>query len=118
MLTTLINITIFFTCYEVININILVSNIIAWFLSILFAYITNKKWVFNSPSRGIKKILEEIFYFCLGRIGTGILDTLIIYIFVDILSFNSLVIKISSNIIVVVLNYVISKLLVFKKGNN
>lgn len=112
-LSTLLNILIFTVLYNV-GIKTLFSNFIAWFISVLFAYITNKMCVFNSPLTNKKDLLLEIFSFLKYRILTLIIDEIIMYVFIDILFMNSLCIKIVSNIEVIILNYLFSKLIIFK----
>lgn len=114
VLTTVVNIVVYFICSRFLYLDVLSSNIIAWLLSVLFAYITNRKFVFKSKAEEISIILKECINFFLGRLGTGILDTVIMFVSVDLLAFNDVVMKVLSNIIVIVLNYLISKLLVFR----
>ena len=94
------------------------STIFAWVLAVLFAYITNRKWVFHSTAKGSKEILKEMVSFFSCRLATGIVDWLCMFVFVDLLKFNDLIIKVAANVVVVVLNYVASKLFIFKKKNN
>ncbi len=63
-LTTLVNIVVYGLCADILGIFYLVSNFIAWALSVLFAYVTNRKWVFKSKKRGKRAILHEVFSFC------------------------------------------------------
>lgn len=112
-LTTLVNIVAYFICYDIAKLSNVVSTIIAWILSVIFAFITNKLYVFESKS---KSILYEISSFFVCRLGTGILDLGIMYLTVDILNWNSLLMKIISNVIVIVLNYILSKVIIFKKN--
>ena len=90
------------------------GTIISWFVSVVFAYVTNSIFVFESKTTGFKNKALEIVEFFLGRVATGILDTLIMFVTVDLLHYNGLVWKIISNIIVIILNYVIGKW-IFKK---
>ena len=89
-----------------------IANIISWICAVLFAYITNRKYVFESKNKNKSK---EIFKFVGSRIITLVLDMLIMGIGVSILGFNDKIIKIISQVVVIVLNYVLSKLFVFKK---
>ena len=89
-----------------------IANIISWIISILFAYITNRKYVFQSKD---KNILKEASKFTLSRVTTLIIDILLMFIFVSILHFNDKIIKLLVQIIIIILNYIFSKLLVFKK---
>lgn len=111
--TTFINIITYFL-FKSAGFNITVSSVLSWILSVLFAYITNKLCVFESKQSDFIIMLKEIISFASGRITTGILDLIIVLICVGELHFNELIVKIVSNIIVIVLNYIISKLLVFK----
>ena len=117
VLTTLVNIVVYYLCAKVLKCNTAISTIVAWFFAILFAYITNKKWVFNSSSWSKDVLTKELISFFSCRLLTGLLDLLIMMIFVDALHFNDLVIKVISNIIVIVLNYLASKLLIFNNKN-
>ena len=89
-----------------------IANIISWIISVLFAYITNRKYVFQSKD---KNILKEASKFTLSRVTTLIIDILLMIIFVSILHFNDKIIKLLVQIIIIILNYIFSKLLVFKK---
>ena len=110
-LTTIVNIVVYFTL-EYIGVNYIISNIIAWFLSVLFAYVTNRIWVFESKS---PNIMKEMVLFFSGRIFTGVLDTALLYLFVDILTLGNTFSKIAVEIIITILNYLLSKLIVFKE---
>ena len=110
--TTLVNIVSYFFFENVLGINYLISNVLAWFFSVLFAYVTNRIWVFESKS---KNILKEMSLFFGGRIFSGAVDTGLMYLFIDILAIGDFISKIIIQIIVIILNYVFSKLIVFKK---
>lgn len=115
VLTTVINFVTYILATRVINFDIVLSTIIAWVISVLFAYVTNKLYVFNSKQENNAKLLKEFISFILARVFTGILDVAIMYIFVDVLEFNDIIMKILSNIIVIILNYILSKIVIFKK---
>ena len=112
VLTTLVNIMSYLFFAKICGINILISNIMAWFFSILFAYVTNRILVFESKN---EKILHEFALFIGGRGLSGILDSLLFYILVVSLMFNDVISKIFINIIVVIINYVLSKKIIFKE---
>ena len=109
--TFFVNLISYFFFANMLGINYLVSNAIAWFLSVLFAYITNRIWVFESKS---PNILKEMSLFFGGRIFSGVVDMLLMYTFIDLLVFDSPISKIIVQIIVIILNYIFSKLIVFK----
>lgn len=110
-LTFLVNIVTYFFFEDLLGINYLISNVLAWFFSVLFAYITNRIWVFESKS---PDILKEMSLFFGGRIFSGAVDTGLMYLFIDILMIGDLISKIVVQVIVIILNYVFSKLIVFK----
>jgi len=91
------------------------SVIIAWLLAVVFAFFTNKLWVFKSKSFAPDVLKHEIPTFFGARLLTGLLDLGIMYLAVDVLHGNGTVWKLISNILVIILNYVASKLIIFKK---
>ena len=114
-LTTLVNIVLYNVCFYLLSTGNLWANIISWIASVLFAYITNKLWVFSSKSFKLNVIVKEMLSFFGCRVFTGLLDILIMYIAVDRLHLTAWLFKILSNIIVIILNYVASKCIIFKK---
>jgi cell wall teichoic acid glycosylation protein gtcA len=116
ILTTLVNFAAYHICYTKLQFPNLVSNTIAWILSVLFAFITNKIWVFKSKSFGLSKLAQELFAFVTARLFTGFLDTAIMFVGVDVLKQNWIIAKIVSSVVVVILNYIFSKLFVFRKN--
>ena len=114
-LTTAVNTGVFWLCAHPLGMPVLPSTMIAWFLAVLFAYLTNRKWVFHSEASTRKEYTREIFSFFLCRLGTGVLDWVLMYLLVDQLHLNDLAVKVSVNILVIILNYVASKLLIFRK---
>lgn len=116
ILTTLVNIVTYYIFAHLINMNTMVSTGMAWVISVLFAYITNRKYVFESDNVGVNAVLKEVISFFSCRLATGVLDIAIMYIFVEILHLADLPIKVFSNVVVIVLNYVASKLIIFRKG--
>ena len=116
-LTTLVNYASYFIFSHLINCSVVTSTIIAWIIAVLFAYITNKLWVFESKSIKKKALLKEAVSFFAARAFSGVLDVGIMALFVDELHFNDLIIKILSNIVVIIINYILSKFWIFKKKN-
>lgn len=113
ILTTVVNIVCFKSGEPIFN-NLLITNVIAWFISVVFAYITNAKFVFSdSKDMSFKQFLT----FTAIRLATLVIETILLYVLLDIVHIDSLVSKIISNIIVIVLNFILSKLLVFKSIN-
>jgi|SRR3712207_1813183 len=114
VLTTLVNIVTYNTLYYKFDVSNVKSNIVAWIFAVLFAYITNKLYVFNSRSWSPSYLFREIFLFFSARFITGLIDTAIMYIAVDLMGQEAFIWKLLTNVIVVVLNYVASKFLIFK----
>lgn len=114
--TTIVNIGIYWFLADVAGVYYLIANMAAWLGAVLFAYVTNRKWVFKSKQTGFKKIFKEMMLFICGRVLSGIGDMVILFVFVDVLKLGNLPGKIASQIFVVIFNYVFSKLMIFKSG--
>ena len=115
VLTTVVNIVSYFLLARILHIDTVVSTVIALILSILFAYITNKIFVFESKTNTAQELLKEIISFFGCRAFTGILDVAFMYITVEVFNLNDMIMKIISNIVVIIVNYIFSKLIIFKK---
>ena len=115
ILTTIVNFITYFIFTKAVGLSTITSNLIATAISIIFAYITNKIFVFNSKRNSIGELITELVKFVGARIFTGLLDTLFVFIGVDCIKANDFVIKTISCIIVVLLNYIISKAIIFNK---
>ncbi len=112
VLTTLVNIVSFFLLSDILKINWMPSNVASWIISVLFAYFTNKKYVFDSKN---KKIIKEFISFVLFRVLSLAIDMATMYLLIDILTVDTMISKIISNVIVVISNYIFSKFIIFKK---
>ena len=117
VLTTLISLLVYYgLVYTVLNpedaIQLQIANIISWVAGVTFAYFTNRKYVFESKN---KNKLKEAGSFVLARVATLVMDMAIMFLGVTILAFNDKIIKIISQVVVIVANYVFSKIFVFKK---
>ena len=115
VLTTVVNYLVYLPCYNMLHWSAGVSNVLAWVVAVTFAFLTNKPWVFKSHDWSWKVVWPELTKFIGCRIGSGLLETGIIVLFVDMLHWNGNVVKIVTAVLVIVLNYIGSKLLVFKK---
>lgn len=114
-LTTVINVFIYcLITFWILDANDMVelqiANGMAWILSVLFAYITNKKYVFKSKN---KRILREVSSFFGSRVFTLVLEMVIMFVGVSLFMINDKVVKIISQIVVIIGNYLLSKVLVF-----
>ena len=114
VLTTLVNYVLYFSLYNYFEISATVSNIISWLVAVFFAFFTNKPFVFQSKDWSSPTVISELIKFVGCRVGSGLLETVIIFVAVDVLSFNGNFIKILTGILVVIINYFSSKKIVFK----
>lgn len=96
-----------------LSMNELVANILSWILAVSFAYVTNKIWVFDAPTHSVGAFMKQLLSFFSGRVATLVIEELILLVFVTLLAFPSVPVKVVAQVIVIVLNYVISKLWVF-----
>lgn len=116
-LTTLIALIIYYLCvYTFLNpdaaIELQIANIISWIGALIFAFFTNRSFVFQSEN---KDIVKEAMSFTTSRLATLLIDMLLMFLLVTIFKFNDKIIKLFVQVIVIVLNYIFSKLFVFKK---
>ena len=114
-LTTIVNIISYTLLYYILHIRNDISNIIAWVFGATFAYITNKLYVSESKVNKGKELVKEITYFYGCRLLTLVVDQAIMIFTVDKLSWNALLMKIVANIVVIILNFIFSKILIFTK---
>lgn len=115
-LTTLVNFVVYFFFYNVLSISNVFSNIIAWAISATFAFVVNKFFVFNSKLINFTSTIKEFITFISVRLSTGVIDTLIMYIGVDVLNKNEFICKVIASIFTLVSNYIASKFFIFKKN--
>ena len=113
--TMIINMLAYALLYNYLHCSNVFSTAVAWFLAVIGAYVSNRLWVFESRGNGVKAVLREFAVFISCRIATGVMDIAIMYVSVDLLFLNEMLFKLISNVLVVVLNYVASKVLIFKK---
>ena len=116
--TTLVSLVTYYLFAELIfDINnafeLQVTNMLSWIISVAFAFVTNRIFVFQSKASPLKEIIK----FYMARIGTLLIDMFLMYLFVTVCSFNDMFVKIIVQIVVIVLNYLFGKKLVFKGEN-
>lgn len=118
VVTTVINLAIFQILSSGIHWNYQLANVIAWFVSVLVAYFTNKVWVFGSHYTTVSDFLVEMLRFFFYRALTLVIDIVITFIGISVLGFKDpmgqFIVKVIDNVIVVIANYVFSKWLIFK----
>lgn len=114
ILTTIINL-VSYTGMIYLHWNVQLSVILSWLITVISAYLTNRKWVFNSKTTTSVELLPEFLAFLSSRVLTLILEMIIIWFGVQLLKQNPLIWKLIDNVVVVIFNYIISKLFVFKR---
>ena len=115
VLTTVVNYCVYLPVYNILGLSASVSNVIAWVVAVAFAYLTNKPFVFRSHDWSAKTVIPDLTKFVGCRVASGAAETLILLVSVDILHWNGNIWKLVTSVLVVVLNYIASKLVVFKK---
>lgn len=90
-----------------------IANIISWIACVTFAYFTNRKYVFKVKN---KSNIKEVINFYLSRISTLLIDMIIMYVFVSILKFDNRIVKLIAQVVIIILNYILSKFIVFKSS--
>lgn len=113
-LTTIVNLIAYYLFSNIININYLISNAIAWIISVVFAYITNKFFVFNSSYINKDVIIEEFIKFMNCRLISGLSEVVLLFLFVDLLLMNDIVAKLIIGVLVALINFIFSKVFIFK----
>ena len=114
-LTTLLNMAVYFVCTKALKMGLEISDILAWIAGVLFAYVTNKLFVFESRNRRGRQLWLEFGEFVGARVLSLVVDVLFLEITVKGLGWWDVPMKILANIIVIIMNYVFSKLFIFKK---
>lgn len=131
--TTVVNIVVFQLCCSAFGLHALISNIIAWIFAVIFAYVTNRIFVFHSQENSLMGIAREAGSFVGARLFSLLIDEFIIWLMVDVMGYiaierllagilncplkdaKSLFAKLCSNVVVVIMNYVLSRLIIFSK---
>ena len=115
VVTTVVNYSVYFPLYNFAGFSAVISNAVAWCVAVAVAFVTNKPFVFKSNDWSVRVWLPELIKFVGCRLGSGAAESLILFITVDLLCWNGNVWKILVSVLVVILNYISSKLLVFRK---
>jgi putative flippase GtrA len=116
VLATLVNILSYLLFARVFGIDEVVSNILSWVAAALFAYLTNRLYVFESEKHGRREIIREMSGFMGMRLFSGVFDIATFALLVRVFLWNDIVAKFLVQIIVTILNYLFSKLVIFRKS--
>lgn len=113
-LAFVMNFCLFYLFETLMHIDYMIADALSWLLTVVFAYWTNRTFVFESKNTEKAKVIKEFFSFIGARIATGLLELLLMYLMVDIAHINSNIAKLVAQVVVIVTNYVLSKLWIFK----
>lgn len=116
--TVLINMFVYSLFTEYIDLGVLIANAIAWIFATLFAFYTNRRWVFVSHATGVFAFFMQLGSFCLGRFMTLIVEEWMLFFLIEMKGLPNMLVKFFSQIVVIALNYLISKLIVFRRKSN
>ena len=114
VLSTIVNYIVYLPGYLLLGWSAAHSNAVAWVVAVAFAYLTNKPFVFKSNDWSCKTVIPELTKFVSCRVASGVAETLILLVTVDVLNWNGTIWKLITSVLVVVLNYIGSKLVVFR----
>lgn len=121
VLTTIVNYAVYLLCMAAAGENATApyantaASCVAWVISVLFAYFTNRRWVFASKAEGFIPRAKECAAFFASRLFSGVIDLAIMYAAADVMGFDGRIVKLLSNVLVIIINYILSKFIVFKK---
>ena len=99
----------------ILDIHHLISTALSWALTVIFAYWTNRKFVFKSKNKGLKSIGGEFISFIGARLATGLMEVVLMFLMVDLAGLNEYISKLVCQVLVIVANYFLSKLWIFRE---
>ncbi|WP_022752689.1 GtrA family protein [Butyrivibrio fibrisolvens] len=111
-----LSIFLYWFMYSVMHLNELVNNTIDWIICVAFQFFTNRTWVFDGKVDNNRAFLVQAGSFTLGRLFTLVVENVLLFIFITLLGFAQMPVKLAATFVVIALNYVISKLFVFRKN--
>ena len=114
-LTFVVGMATYWAPIEFFNVPVLTANVISWICAVSFAYVTNMLWVFEEKPRTFSMFLRQIGMFFIARLFTLGVEELILFVFVVKLGLDKFAIKLVAQVIIILLNYILSKWIIFKK---
>lgn len=117
-LTTLVSIASYWILVDFLHMHYMAATVLSWILSVTFAYVTNRKWVFLSRAHGFLPVLRELVLFYAARLLSGVMEMGLMFGGVSILHLNDKAVKIFANVLVIIANYILSKCFVFRKKHD
>lgn len=116
IITTAVNYLVYLPLYNFLTLPAAICNVVAWFVAVIVAFLTNKPFVFNSHDWSLKTVSDELSKFLGMRIVSGLAETAIIFLTVDVLNWNGNLWKLITSALVITINYIASKFIVFDKN--
>ena len=113
--TTVVNYVVYFIATRMLGLGVMAGTWTAWVVAVAFAYVVNKVFVFHTHCGSATALVKEAAGFAAMRLASLGMETVIMYVTVEMLGLNDLVMKLLTNFLVIILNYVFSKLFIFKK---
>ena len=113
--TTVVGMVVYGVCNSAFEMHYLISNIVSWVIAVAFAYITNKMFVFKTRGMGFAQLKREITLFVSARLASLGIEELGLFILIGLIGWGELLAKLVMQVVVIVLNYIFSKLVIFKK---
>lgn len=110
-----LSMVLFYVFANIMDIYEQIANILSWIICVIFTYLTNRTFVFKSKVKGIKKIFKEFKDFVTARLLTLVMENVILFVMIDLLTINNMISKLAGQFVVIVSNYFLSKLWIFKK---
>ncbi|MFD1317216.1 GtrA family protein [Loigolactobacillus zhaoyuanensis] len=114
VLTTAVNLGVFWLASSQLHLYYLLANLVAWFLSVVFAFFTNKYFVFKSRTTGLLPFLKEFLLFLWMRVLSGVFDMGSMFVMVSMIKIDDVIAKVLTQFVIVILNYTFSKAVIFK----
>lgn len=114
-LAFVLSIVIFYIFANMVGLNEQIANIISWIICVIFCYFTNRIFVFKSKTKEAAGMIKEFVDFVLARLATLIIENAILFVMIELLSINNMISKLVGQVVVIVTNYILSKLWIFKK---
>lgn len=108
--TTVMNFSVYYICTRWLQLSVITANVVSWIVSVWFAYRTNAAYVF-----GKNRSFQSLLQFYAARLGTGLFDVVGLYVLTHFLFTNDMITKLVLNVVVIILNYIISKYCIFGK---
>lgn len=109
-----LSMALFYLFANVMGMQELIANIVSWVICVIFTYFTNRTFVFKSQNKGLANMGKEFIQFSSARLGTLVLEELVIFVGITLLHGNNMIVKFIGQVLVIVSNYFLSKLWIFK----